>query len=164
MTDVVHVDNLQALAARLNLAWLFLAGEDRQFVQVHLRNDEMRFAEFTYFMPIKAYHDGKSGGLAVLIHRGDACQVASHMFAVEVDTLQDADLHDACGEVCNVFFDAVATHLSGADDVSIGLPLRVSAKQFEYAAANFVATAIYESVRGPNRLHVVVYYGLEPIR
>lgn len=157
MTAEVHLHEVENVAAKLSQAWQFLSGEQRNFMFAEQRDAPQRFAEFSFFMPLVVQSEGRVGGVGVLIQRDDAVRVAAYMFAVEPDEVQEADLKDACSEVCNVFSDCIVMHVSGNEDVSIGLPAIVDVDTFLGISKHSVVAAIYQSNFELGNLVVVVY-------
>jgi hypothetical protein len=151
-------NDIEQVCAGLAKAWEFLCGEERGFAQVMTAKAALVFTEFSYFMPIKMTADQRTGGMGVLIERPDARDVAAHMFGAETSCLQEADLHDACAEVCNLFSDCVALHISGSSDTHMGLPFLASQAVYDQIAAQSTVEAVYVS-RSPNaQLYVVEYH------
>jgi hypothetical protein len=150
--------DVEKISSRLTRAWRFLSGEHRPFELLVGGNDALRFTNFSFFMPIKVPLGGVGGGVGVLLEREDALLVASHMFGVAPAAVPLADLRDACSEVCNVFSDALASHIVGNDHPPMGLPMQVDAQQYEAIARNSVAKAVYRGTADGQSLHVVVYY------
>ena len=138
-------------------AWQFLSGQERVFDGYLAYKQLLRYADYSCFMPLHVDGQGETGGVGVLLPRHDALSVAAHMFGAKVAQLQDGDLVDASNEVCNLFSDCVALHVSGDSDVRIGLPTRVDAARYQTIADSSQATAVYRSGDGPHCLYVVVY-------
>ena len=157
MTAEVHLHEVEDVAAKLSQAWHFLCGEERSFSFTDSSGDQQSYADFSYFMPMEVKAEDRVGGVAVLIPRGDAVRVASYMFAVDTSELQDADLKDACSEVCNVFADCIVMHISGSEDVSIGLPVMADLNCFMQISKDSVVAAVYKSNIELGNLVVVVY-------
>jgi hypothetical protein len=158
MTAEVHLHEVENVAAKLSQAWQFLSGEQRSFIFSEQRDAPQGFAEFSFFMPMEVRAEGRVGGVGVLIQRDDAVRVAAYMFAVEPDEVQEADLKDACSEVCNVFSDCIVMHVSGIADVSIGLPAMADSNGFLRISQTSVVTAVYQSNFELGNLVVVVYH------
>jgi hypothetical protein len=150
--------DIKQVCAGLAKAWEFLSGEERGFAQAITRKAALAFTEFSYFMPIKMTADQRTGGMGVLIERPDARGVAAHMFGTEIACLQEADLHDACAEVCNLFSDCVALHISGNSDIHMGLPFLASQAVYDQIAAQSTVEAVYVSRSRNAQLYVVEYH------
>ena len=157
MTAEVHLHEVEDVAAKLSQAWQFLCGEERSFSFMDQRDDPQSYAEFSFFMPMEVKAEDRVGGVAVLIPRDDAVRVAAYMFAVEPAEVQEADLKDACAEVCNVFSDCIVMHVSGNEDVSIGLPAMADLNCFMQISKDSVVAAVYKSNIELGNLVVVVY-------
>jgi L-lactate utilization protein LutC len=145
------------VSAKLSQAWQFLSGEQRSFIFLERHEDQQAFAEFSFFMPMEVKAEDRTGGVAVLIPREDALRVAAYMFAVEPSEVQEADLKDACAEVCNVFSDCIVMHVSGSEDVSIGLPAMADLNCFVQISKDSAVSAVYKSNIELGNLVVVVY-------
>ena len=152
--EIAHVQS------SLSRAWRFLSGERRVFEYRPAVGDAPRFADFSFFMPLTIATRTRQGGVGVLMQRGDATQVASYMFGAARDQVDDADLHDACAEVCNVLSDCVAMHFGAEHAVKLGLPQCASATETENIVENNVATAVYQGCTGAHRLWIVLYDSL----
>ena len=157
MTAEVHLHEVEDVAAKLSQAWHFLSGEDRGFIFSEQCDSQQSYAEFSFFMPLEVKAEDRVGGVAVLIPRIDAVRVAAYMFSVEPAEVQEADLKDACAEVCNVFSDCIVMHVSGNEDVSIGLPAMADKNCFMQISKDSVVAAVYKSNIGLGNLVVVVY-------
>ncbi len=144
----------------LSKAWEFLSGEERAFQYIAGLTDALQVAEFSFFMPLKLPNETRRGGVGVLIQHGDAVSVAANMFGVARQETLEADLQDACAEVCNVFSDCIATHFSPGQEVEIGLPRAASLKDYEIFAENCVTRAVYQGCAGAHRLLIVLYDSL----
>jgi len=142
----------------LGKAWEFLGGAERNFEFSLEQKTALAFTEYSYFMPLEVAQENRTGGIGVLIQRADAVAVATHMFGLPEDELQEADLKDACSEVCNVFSDSIALHISGSSDVSIGLPFLATQAEYDKIATESTALAVYVSPTPHAQLFVVVYH------
>ncbi|OGB31994.1 MAG: hypothetical protein A3F78_05805 [Burkholderiales bacterium RIFCSPLOWO2_12_FULL_61_40] len=160
MPDSTPVRNTAQVAARLAREWELLSGESRVFDLVAAPSSAPPLAEFSYLMPLTLFANQARCGLGVLIQRKDALTVAANMFGVLPHEIPDEDLKDACSEVCNVFSDCIAMHLSGNEDVSIGLPLMLEAQNYEKIYRDSVVTEIYQSCVHSTHLLVVVFDSL----
>jgi len=158
MTDLSPWNDVEQVCAGLGKAWGFLCGEERAFALTANHNTELVFTEFSYFMPLKVSAEQRTGGMGVLIQRPDARDVAAHMFGADASLLQEADLHDACAEVCNLFSDCVALHMSGNSDVTLDLPFLASQADYDQIAAQSTVTAVYVSSSRSAQLFVVEYH------
>jgi hypothetical protein len=151
-------NNFEQVCAGLMKAWEFLSGTERFFTVCEPQQAALGFAEFSYFMPLKLSADQCAGGIGVLIERPDALGVAAHMFGVEAACLQDADLHDACAEVCNLFSGCVALQINSAVGIEMGLPFLASQGEYQQIAANSTLAAVYVSKSHSAQLYVVQYH------
>lgn len=151
-------NNIQQVCAGLTKAWEFLSGQERGFVLCEIQQAALGFTEFSYFMPLRLSPDQRTGGIGVLIERPDALGVAAHMFGVDAACLQDADLHDACAEVCNLFSDCVALHVSDSSDIHMGLPFLASQADYEQIATGSTIASVYVSNNDNAQLFVVEYH------
>lgn len=158
MTDLSPWNDIEQVCAGLTKAWGFLCGDERAFTLTMSHKTSLAFTEFSYFMPLKVSAEQRTGGMGVLIQRPDACDVAAHMFGTEASQLQEADLHDACAEVCNLFSDCVALHMSGNSDVTLDLPFLASQAVYEHIASHSTVAAVYASSSLSTQLFVVEYH------
>jgi hypothetical protein len=156
MTSAVQLLEVENVATKLSQAWLFLSGEERHFEWIEQQQYFQRLQEFNFFMPLEVKAEGRTGGVAVFIPRHDALRVAANMFDLAPTELEEADLKDACAEVCNVFSDCIVMHVCGNEDVSIGLPCMADS-QFLLNSQNSAISAIYQSNIELGNLIVIVY-------
>lgn len=145
----------------LSRAWWFLSGERRLFEFSSGPYAAPPFAEFSFFMPLTLAAHRRPCGVGVLMPRCDAVLVAAHMFGVSQDQVDDADLRDACAEVCNVLSDCVSTHFGSEHDVKLGLPQGADAAAYaNIVAKDSVIKGVYLGGTGINGLLIVLYDSL----
>lgn len=157
MSDATPRYNVEEVCAGLARAWAFLRGEERVFALGADLKQPPVLTEFSYFMPLKHSDDHRVSGLGVLIQRPDAMEVAAHMFGMNIDQLQEADLHDACAEVCNLFSGCMALHINASVSTQMGLPFRASSAMYQQIAADSTVAAVFVSSTANAQLHVVEY-------
>jgi hypothetical protein len=158
MSKLAPTEELAQVSAKLAGAWSFLSGQEREF---GLAPDEVgpaQLAPYSFFMPLAVLAEGRTGGIGVLIERADAQAVAAHMFGTPAADIPEADLQDACSEVCNVFSDCIALHVCGEADVTIGLPTMVDANAYAHIAQHSATAAVYQGQSDAITLWVVVYH------
>lgn len=160
MADLDGPVEIAHVQSSLSRAWRFLSGERRTFEYRRGAIDALRFAEFSFFMPLTVARQTQRSGVGVLIQRGDATHVAAYMFGVARDQVEDADRRDACAEVCNVFSDCIATHFGAEQDVKLGLPQCASTTEYANIAENSVTRAVYQGCAGAHSLSIVLYDSL----
>lgn len=141
----------------LSHAWRFLSGQERDFHYLARNAKPLQFAAFSYFMPLSTLNPPRHGGVGVLLDHEDALAVATHMFGVAEAQVRDADLHDACAEVCNVLSDCVAPQFEPSAPVGPGLPRLASPTQYDHIAATSQARAVFQASRAHHHLFVVLY-------
>lgn len=127
----------------LSQAWQFLSGECGMFEALADWTSNPSFAEFSVFMPLMVNAESRTAGVGVLIKREDATIVASHMFGLAKDQVNEDDLRDACAEVCNVFSGCVTPQVSLNSDIQIGLPQLASEDDFDRISKGSVVTLSY---------------------
>ncbi len=157
MTDSTPTKRIPQVYAQLSKTWEFLAGESREFEWVHTDDVAPQCADFNYFMAMHIFPDGRTGGVGVLVTREDAQRVAAHMFGAPPDTLPEADLQDACSEVCNVFSEAISTIMTGNDSVKMELPFRALAPEYEMITQKSTVAALFHSCREATHLYILIY-------
>jgi len=158
MTDNLASPDIQAIAAGLAKAWLFLSGSERLFIPTMDHATTVSFSEFSYFMPLQFAEPHRTGGIGVLVDPADARAVATHMFGLPVEALASADLHDACAEVCNLFSDSIAMHIGGNADVQIGLPFLADLPVYSAITLASTVIALYAGASQEATTLVVVYH------
>jgi hypothetical protein len=161
--DTLNLEHeIPAVESRLSNAWEFLSGESRVFKHLTSWANLLRFTEFSFHMPMAGSQPNARGGVGVLIETPDAITVAANMFGVPRQQVQQADLRDACAEVCNVFADCVAPHFKADPPVSVGLPRLANPLAYAKVADNTVIRVVYRGCAGDNTLFVVLYDSQSP--
>ena len=162
MTDFVSPQDIADVCAGLSEAWQFLAGQSRDFAFVPAERCLPSIPEFCYCLSLDVAELQRKGGVVLMMQRPEALDAAGHMFGLDAGALQDADLQDACAEVCNVFSDCIALHLAGNADVHMGLPCRTDQSQYDALITTATVVGVYQDVTPHPQLHVVVYYFSSP--
>ena len=160
MSGIANFETSQAVALSLSKAWQFLSGETGEFdVLIDWTSNPTNptFAEFSVFMPLTVDAESRTAGVGVLIQREDATIVASHMFGLTKDEVNEDDLRDACAEVCNVISGCITPQVSASNDIKIGLPSLVCASEFEQISQGSVLILTYMSGLRIKRLFVLIY-------
>jgi hypothetical protein len=152
-----NFESSQEIILSLEKAWKFLSGECAMFDVLVEMPTHPTFADFSVFLPLAVEAESRTAGVGVLIQREDATIVASHMFGLPKDDLNEDDLRDACTEVCNVFSGCVAPTVSAAHEIGIGLPKLASAADFDEISKGSVITLTYRCDQQIKRLFVLVY-------
>ena len=160
MSDLAYSVEVAWVQSSLSRAWWFLSGERSTFNYTPGPVGVLPFAEFSYFMPLTLATQTQRGGVGVFMQRGDAVEVAAYMFGVSRDQVDDADLRDACAEVCNVLSDCITLQFGAEQDVKMGLPLCGSATDYVFVAENSVSGAVYQESTGARSLLIVLYDSL----
>ena len=157
MTEDLASPDFQAIATGLAKAWSFLSGAERSFIHTLDLETTVAFSDFSYFMPLQVVGAPTQGGIGVVIDRGDAMAIAVHMFGLEPQQLGEAELHAACGEVCNIFSDSIALHIGGVSDVQIGLPFHAPPAECGQISEGSEVIALYQGTSPDASTHVMVY-------
>lgn len=157
MNPSVNFESSREVALSLEKAWQFLSGERAMFDVLVEMPACPTFADFSVFMPLAVDAGARTAGVGVLIQREDATIVASHMFGIPKDDIQEADLRDACAEVCNVFSGCVAPNIGHTSSICIGLPTLASSADFDEISKGSVITLTYRCDQQIKRLFVLVY-------
>jgi len=157
VSEVANLEASQAVALSLSRAWQFLSGESGTFDVLVDWTLNPSFAEFSVFMPLTVNAESRTAGVGVLIQREDATIVASHMFGLNNDEVNEDDLRDACAEVCNVFSGCVTPQVSLTSEIQIGLPQLATATDFEQISKGSVLTLNYMCGKEIKRLFVLIY-------
>jgi hypothetical protein len=161
--DTLNAEHeIPAIETSLSKAWEFLSGESRDFDHLTQWANLLRFTEFSFHMPMAGSRPDARGGVGVLIEPSDAMTVAANMFGVPRQQVQQADLRDACAEVCNVFADCVAPHFKTDPPVSVGLPRPGNPLTYAKLAEDTIIRVVYRGCKGGNTLFVVLYDSLSP--
>lgn len=161
--DTLNAEHeIPGIETSLSKAWEFLSGESRDFRHMTQWANLLRFTEFSFHMPMAGAQPTARGGVGVLIEPSDAITVAANMFGVPRQQVQQADLQDACAEVCNVFADCVAPHFKADPPVIVGLPRLANPLAYAKVAENTRIKVVYRGCAGDNTLFVVLYDSLSP--
>lgn len=150
-------ETLEHVSAKLERAWHFLSGQTRPFRHRGRDTDGLKFTDFNFFIPLTSHDRNRRGGVGVLIAHADALLVATHMFGVAEAEVQEADLRDACAEVCNVLCECVASQFDDGAPVGPGLPTLATPHQFDHIAATSTARAVFHAPYSQHSLYVVLY-------
>jgi hypothetical protein len=156
MTEDLASPDFQAIASGLAKAWCFLSGAERSFIHSLDLETTVPYSDYSYFMPLQVVGAPQQGGIGVVIDRADAVAIAVHMFGLEPHELGDAELQDACSEVCNIFSDSIALHIGGVSDVQIGLPFHAAAPDYAQISHSSEVIALYQGVTPDAASHVLV--------
>lgn len=150
-------ETISQVRSKLERAWHFLSGQTREFSYLGRDAEPLKFTDFSFFMPLTSQDRSRCGGVGVLLGRADATAVAAHMFGVQPDAVKDADLRDACSEVCNVLCDCVASQFDDGTPVGLGFPSLASAEQYATIAAQSQVRAVFQASFAQQHVFVVLY-------
>jgi len=145
----------QVISATLAKSWKFLSGEDREFKALDSITPP-DYQEHTYFLPVEVEDAGKRYAVSVLLHRSDATVVASFMFGLEPSELSEADLQDACGEICNVISSRHLLKLSDEARITLGMPTYLQKQTYLDTMTHGQLEAAYQSTSGERTVYVLV--------
>nr|WP_315463201.1 hypothetical protein [uncultured Rhodoferax sp.] len=155
--NLASPQDIELVCTGLDRAWRFLSGTERTFVFSPELEPVPALTEYCYFMPLQVRAEKRRICIGVFLQRSDALAVAAHMFGTEIAALQDADLHDACAEACNVLSDCMALHIGGSEDVHIELPFLAGPAEYAQIASECTPTALYIGGSSHPPLCIVVY-------
>ncbi|NBW78199.1 MAG: hypothetical protein EBR27_04180 [Betaproteobacteria bacterium] len=145
----------QVISATLAKSWKFLSGEDREFKALDSITPP-EYQEHTYYLPVEVEDAGKRYAVSVLLHRSDATVVASFMFGMEPSELSEADLQDACGEICNVMSSRHLLKLSNEARITLGMPKYLHKQTYLETITQGQLEAAYQSTLGDRTVYVLV--------
>ncbi|NDD15115.1 MAG: hypothetical protein EB072_21410 [Betaproteobacteria bacterium] len=145
----------QVISATLAKSWKFLSGEDREFKALDSITPP-EYQEHTYYLPVEVEDAGKRYAVSVLLHRSDATVVASFMFGMEPSKLSEADLQDACGEICNVMSSRHLLKLSNEARITLGMPKYLHKQTYLETITQGQLEAAYQSTLGDRTVYVLV--------
>lgn len=138
-------------------AWKLLSGEKRTFFLLPDQEAPPSFAEFTHVIPMTLVKDTSIFTVGILIQRDDALTVASSMFGRSREEIPDADLGDACSEVCNIFSDCISRNFYPSDRFKVGLPFGLDEFNYRRIFEAAGSGAVYQSIWNTQILAVVVF-------
>lgn len=150
-------ENAAVISAKLSHAWELLSGEKRPFQLGPDQENPPPFAEFSYVIPMTVEKDDSTFAVGILIQRDDALTVASAMFGTARADVPDADLRDACSEVCNIFSDCISRNMYQSDKVKVGLPFGLDEFNYKKIFEASGSGDIYQSNWNTQSLAVVVF-------
>lgn len=147
--------NHALISANLAQSWKFLSGEDRDFKSIDTLTPP-QYQEHTYYLPVDVEDAGKRFAVSVLLQRIDATTVASFMFGLDPSLLSEADLKDACGEICNVISSRHLLQLSDQASITLGMPCYLQQHTYQDTIARGQLEAGYKSTQDDRTLYVLV--------
>jgi hypothetical protein len=150
-------ENAAIVSAKLSHAWELLSGEKRPFSLAPDQENPPLFAEFTYVIPMTVEEEDTTFAVGILIQREDALTVAASMFGLSRAEVPDADLRDACSEVCNIFSDCISRNVYQSDKVKVGLPFVLDEFNYKKIFEASGSGDIYQSLWNAQSLGVVVF-------
>ncbi len=150
-----RVETSANIERRLSEAWLFLAGQDLKFKQVHPpciqpRRDQ----DWQVLLPF-TIEDGVPSACRLTISAQEARKAAALMFGAPEAELSQEDLDDAAKEICNVLGSCLLEGRAGDKPARIGLPQSVSNtsdQRFELLSQyepEFHARPLIDEIRAP---------------
>lgn len=153
-----QASQLAQIEATLSAAWEFLSGESRCFRFVasvyHGCNDH---AELRILLPLRLPSPPHSAGIALLISREDAEEVASAMFGIPHEALAEEDITDACTEACNVFSGCLIEFLGQKEEAELGLPKPMEASGYQSISLASGIKAMIESCTSARQMTLVIF-------
>jgi len=153
--DWDRVETSASIERRLSEAWLFLAGQDLKFKQVHppcIR--PRREQDWQVLLPF-TIEDGVPSACRLTISAQEARKAAALMFGAPEAELSQEDLDDAAKEICNVLGSCLLEGRAGEKPARIGLPQNVSNtsdQRFELLSQyepEFHARPLIDELRSP---------------
>lgn len=148
----------ESLASRLEPAWAFLSGSTRHFVQTPPPAPRPGETEHTVVLPVKLLEGERLIAVGVMIDDAEAVAVARFMFGQSDGQVNQADLHDACLEACNVLASSVIAGCENPSVIDIGLPLEVSAQKYADLQQHAIArVSLVSEAQGERRIVVTVF-------
>lgn len=152
----------QRISEHLMSTWQFLSGEARPFSPWPVEAAPPYLAH-GFYLPIDIQGTGTHCGVAVLLCHDDALAAATHMLGLAPADLSEADVNDACSEVCNVLSASAFPELSESNHLSIGLPVALDAAAYADTHRSSRLAAAYQSQHAGKALYVMVYEPIVPV-
>jgi len=153
--DWDRVETSASIERRLSEAWLFLAGQDLKFKQVHppcIR--PRREQDWQVLLPF-TIEDGVPSACRLTISAQEARKAAALMFGAPEAELSQEDLDDAAKEICNVLGSCLLEGRAGEKPARIGVPQSVNStidQRFELLSQyepEFHARPLIDELRSP---------------
>jgi hypothetical protein len=114
---------------KINKAWSMLSGRELDFKKIEGTiqpdPDGLHFA-----IPIKFSPEDAIAAVALEISKSHAYNLSAFMFDLGLDELTEAEVTDACGEMCNVFSACVSNSFTNHKEGSLGVPCKLTADEF----------------------------------
>jgi hypothetical protein len=120
------VETSASIERRLSEAWLFLAGQDLKFKQVHPPCNRPRCEQDWQVILPFTIEDGVPSACRLTISVQEARKAAALMFGAPEAELSQEDLDDAAKEICNVLGSCLLEGRAGEKPARIGVPQSVN--------------------------------------
>ncbi len=146
------------MEARLNSVWEALARESRSFKLIaDVQRSSSRADERRIVLPVGLDDPSHRAGVALVISREDAENLASVMFDLPRESLAASDVDDACLEACNVFSGCLIEYLPSGHLADIGLPEAMAVQGYREISLASGIKALFEAGQNARRLTVVLF-------
>lgn len=144
--------------SHLSRVWKVFCGEDLDFVSC-LTNDVPGQQDMCFRLGVTVQPgDTLEHGLALLLllSREDAVTLASMMFDLPLNGIEEADLTDACNEMCNVLANRGVLGLTPEQPFDIGPVKQLSGSEYVSLLQRTEVRSHYCSFNHTNPLSVLV--------
>lgn len=149
-----------AMANKLEPAWVFLSGSARHFVQGQVQDSRPGEREHTIVLPVHLHADRPARLMAVclLIDDSEAVDVARFMFGIPTGEVSADDVTDACKEACNVMGGALIMSDQDKHTVEIGIPQEIPSDRFSELRRHAVISVTFASENDAGRRVVITVF------
>lgn len=144
---------LETLAAALSSSWEQLTGQPLCFERIPAPVPPLA-AQRYYLLRLEIRHEAHCVGLA--LSEQNARQLAATLFQSPEDELSDADITDACSEMCNIIAGEIKRELQALCDVGMGLPSCISPSGFKQLCQNSELEEAFTATHDNEQITVLV--------
>lgn len=148
------------LQEHLSRTWQLLAGMALHFVPTTITADQLT-AQRYYLVSLRPCASDQRGGVGLVLSEVDARQLTATMFAMTESELTEADIGDACGELCNVIAGGVGPYFSHHETIDLGLPSSLRSDQFQRIFGASAIDGVFEAMHEGRRILVVIFEPME---
>lgn len=136
--------------------WRFFRGQHRAFEPVVFERSAASSLDVRHSLNLELDHGRLGLAVVLLLSRSDALSVASFMFDLPPEQVSEADLTDACNELCNVLADRELLGLAKNQPLDLGRAQRLSEAEYLEMLARCRLRHSYQSREIERPVYVLV--------
>lgn len=150
------------VAQRLEAAWQQLVGSKLAFAEHSLDYAE-HAGDLHAVIPVQVPTNPVPSGIALRVSKTVATELASQLFGVAPDEVDDSQRIDVCGELCNILCSCVTPLFAAQDEIEMGVPRSVDFVEFQNILAKNDVASLYEAAPGDGNVTVVIVNAFTPL-